>query len=77
MDVQFDETSYAPRTTQAARVSTMTKLVIKAGLAKDEKEANKVFLWIIGLCLLIPLGFLLVPALIPDPEIQPIVLPRQ
>ncbi|HEY0948530.1 MAG TPA: hypothetical protein VGE53_03585 [Candidatus Paceibacterota bacterium] len=76
MDVKFDETSYAPRTTQAARTSVMTSLVMKAGLAKDEKEANHVFLWIIGLCLLIPAGLWLVPALIPDPEVQPIVLPK-
>ena len=76
MDVQFNETSYAPRAVQAPRSSAITKLVMKAGLAKDEKQATMALLWIIGLCVAVMLGLWLVPALMPEPEVEPVVLPR-
>ena len=76
MTVEFNETEYAPRAQQAPRRSAITSLVIKMGLAKDEKQASVMLLWIIAACVLLTLAIWLVPMLTSEPVPPPVVLPQ-
>ena len=52
MTVEFHEASYTPQR-QTARVPMLVGLVLKMGLAKDERSANLVLIGIVVLCLLL------------------------
>lgn len=74
MSVEFNEPQYAARTV-SSRTSGIAGLVIKMGLAKDQKSANAVLIIVIVLCVLITVAVFLVPALTPEPAVQPVRIP--
>ena len=74
MPVEFNEPEYAARAVPG-RTSGIAGLVIRMGLAKDQKSANTVLIVTIVLCLLVMLAVFLVPALTPEPAVQPVRLP--
>lgn len=74
MAVQFNEPEYLARSAPG-RTSGLTGLVIRSGLAKDPKAANAILVGVIVLCLLVTLAVVLVPALTPEPAVQPVRLP--
>jgi hypothetical protein len=45
--MQFNEPEYTPHSSRVRRISLFSRLVIKAGLAKDEAGAQKVLLLIL------------------------------
>lgn len=52
-DVQFTEEQYAPAPRQASAISGLVSVVMAWGLAKDEREAEKVLLIIAGIAAVI------------------------
>ncbi|HWH16302.1 MAG TPA: hypothetical protein VNU25_01825 [Candidatus Paceibacterota bacterium] len=74
MPIEFNEPEYAARAV-SQHTSGIAGLVIKMGLAKDQKSANAVLIGVIVLCLLVMLAVFLVPALTPEPAVQPVRLP--
>lgn len=75
MDVQFNEPEYSARPkAQERKPSFLTSLVIRAGLAKDERSARPVLLIVLAVLVVATLAmlvFTLIPApmdAFPDPS---------
>ena len=72
MDVKFSEPAYARAERRVVRAGAVSRLVIKAGLAKDEAGAQKVLLIVFVLAVLASLLVLVLPgntARPPSPEV--------
>jgi len=54
-DIQFDEQAYGSRVPNQRKLGGVTGFVIRLGLAKNEREAVRVQLIIISICVLIML----------------------
>ena len=69
MDVQFDEPRYATPATSTKSPSSLSALVVRLGLAKDERGAQTVLVGIIVIALAVAIGlFVTVTA---EPPVEP------